>query len=146
MALLTRTSFRKLQNTLSFLLAVVTMLQGCAQAKNGGETLPAPTAAPSIASLSQASGPVGTSVTIARDELWSDAGHQHGDLQRDGGDADELECGRSIDGAGTERSDDGECGGHGRRAGEQRSELHGDDGCTEHRESESGVRTLWELL
>ena len=59
------------------------------------------------------------------DELWSDAGHEHGDVQRDGRNTDELECDEHH-GAGAEWSDDGECGGDGRRSSEQRSELHGD--------------------
>ncbi len=72
-------------------------------------------------------------------ELWSDTGHEHGDVQRHGRDTDGLEW-DEHNGAGTERGDDGECGGDGRRGGEQRSELHGDRGGTEHQQSESDVR------
>ena len=50
-----------------------------------------------------------------------------------------MEC-DEYHGAGTERSDDGECGGDGGWCGEQRSELHGDRASTEHHESESDVR------
>ncbi len=214
----TRTAFRNLLITLSLLLAVAIMLQGCAGANNGGATSPAP----SISSLSQTSGSVGTAVTITGTnfgatqgtstvkfngtagtptawsgtsitvpvpsgattgnvvvtvgrggeqwselhgdrggtehqqsesdvrvggdgsndhghELWSDTGHEHGDVQRHGRDTDGLEW-DEHNGAGTERGDDGECGGDGRRGGEQWSELHGDRGGTEHQQSESDVR------
>ncbi len=65
MALLPNTTLRNLLIVLSFPLAVVPLLQGCAQAKNGAGTSPAPTAASSITSVTPNSGAVGTSVMIA---------------------------------------------------------------------------------
>src|SRR5208283_2717836 len=70
------------------------------------------------------------------DEFWSDAGDEHGEVQRDGGDTDELEW-YEHNGGCAEWSGGGECGGDGGRGGEQRSELHGDRASTEHHESES---------
>jgi len=65
MALFTGTTFRNPLIALSFLLAVVTILQGCgAQTKGGGETSPSPTPQAGIIGLSLTSGPVGTPVTI----------------------------------------------------------------------------------
>ena len=61
----TKNAFRNLLITLSFLLVVVAMLQGCTAAGNGGGTSPSTDPAPSITTLSQTSGPVGTSVIIA---------------------------------------------------------------------------------
>jgi hypothetical protein len=52
----TRTTFRNLPVTLSYLLAVATMLHGCANAKNGAVTSPEV----GIANLSPSSGPLGT--------------------------------------------------------------------------------------
>ena len=62
-----------------------------------------------------------------RRELRRDEGHEHGDVQRHDGDADEL-VGDEHRGAGAGRGDDGECRRHGRRRREQRVALHGDDG------------------
>jgi IPT/TIG domain len=64
MTLLPNTTLRNLLITLSFPLAVVALLQGCSQAKNGAGTSPAPTAASSITSVTPNSGAVGTSVMI----------------------------------------------------------------------------------
>jgi IPT/TIG domain len=58
----TRTAFRNLLIALSFFVAAV--LQGCTGGSNGGGTPPPNTSAPSITSLSQPSGAVGTPVTI----------------------------------------------------------------------------------
>ncbi len=73
-----------------------------------------------------------------RYKLRSDAGDEHGKVQRDGRGADELECDGDRS-AGAERSDDGECGGDGRRGGEQRGDVHTDDGGTKHREPECDI-------
>jgi hypothetical protein len=51
-----RITFRNLPVTLSYLLAVATMLHGCANAKNGSVTSPEV----GIANLSPSSGPLGT--------------------------------------------------------------------------------------
>ena len=45
---------------------------------------------PTLTSLSPTSGPVGTSVTITGTNFGATQGAQHGHVQRDGGDADEL--------------------------------------------------------
>ncbi len=50
------------------------------------------------------------------DELWSDARDERGHLQRNSSDSDDLECDEHHL-AGADRSDDGECGGDGRRGG-----------------------------
>ena len=47
--------------------------------------------APRITSLTPTSGAVGTAVTITGTNFGATQGHEHGDVQRDGGDADELE-------------------------------------------------------
>ncbi|MGB7727462.1 MAG: IPT/TIG domain-containing protein [Candidatus Acidiferrum sp.] len=66
MTILTSTAFRSLLLALSILLAVAAMLQGCSSGGNsGGGTPPPDPSVPSIGSLSQASGPVGTAITIA---------------------------------------------------------------------------------
>ena len=62
-----RIAFRRLLIAFSFLLSVAAMLQGCSSAGNnsGGGTPPHDPSPPSISSLSQASGSVGTAITIA---------------------------------------------------------------------------------
>ncbi len=66
MTILTRTAFRRLVIALFFLLPIAAMLQGCSSGSNdGGVTSSQDKPAASISSLSQTSGPVGTSVTIA---------------------------------------------------------------------------------
>ena len=59
----TRTGFRNLLITLSF-LAVAATLQGCTSGSSSGGTTPPNNSAPSITTLSQTSGAVGTPVTI----------------------------------------------------------------------------------
>src|SRR5260370_11263731 len=57
-------------------------------------------------------------------ELWSDAGNEHRDVQRDKSDTEELEyVGHGCGSVGW--SSDGECCGDGRWSGEQWSELYG---------------------
>ena len=65
-------------------------------------------------------GRVGTSVTMTRDELRGDAGDEHGDVQRHGGDAGELERDEHR-GAGAGGRDDGQRRRDGGRRGEQRA-------------------------
>ena len=48
------------------------------------------TVAPTLTSLSPTSGPVGTAVTITGTNFGATRGTQHGDVQRHGGDADDL--------------------------------------------------------
>src|SRR6267142_586907 len=56
-------------------------------------------------------------------ELWSIAREQHGQLQRDGGAADELECDEHC-GGGACRSNNRKRGGHGGRGSKQWRDFH----------------------
>ena len=93
------------------------------------------TVPPSITSLSQTSGAVGTSVTIAGTNFGATQGTSTVTFNGTAGTPTSLECDEHH-GAGAERSDDGECGGDGRWCSEQRSEFRGDR-ATEHQQSES---------
>src|SRR5208337_119935 len=73
-------------------------------------------------------------------ELWRHARDEHSQVQRNRGDADELERDEHRS-AGADGSDDGERGANGWRSGQQRSELHGYGSGAEHHESESDVRS-----
>ena len=79
-----------------------------ARAAGGGEAGAAP-ASESVAGV----GAGGHSRDDRGGKLWDDAGDEYGYVQRDAGDADELECDEHH-GASAGWSDDGECGGDGR--------------------------------
>ena len=61
-----------------------------------------------------------------RHELWRDAGEQRGQVQRDGSDADKLEC-HEHRSAGANGRDNGQRGGNSGRRVQQWSELHGNN-------------------
>src|SRR6266850_5664326 len=80
-------------------------------------------------------------------ELWNIAREQHGQLQRDGGDADELECDEHRGGSAC-GSNNRERGGDGGRCGQQWYGVHGDFGFrlrAQHHESESGLGARGDL-
>ncbi len=72
-------------------------------------------------------------------EFWRVARDEHGHIQWNSGDADELECDQHYCGS-AERSGDWKCCGDSRWSGEQRDELHGDASgfSAEYYEPESG--------
>src|SRR5260370_31086779 len=77
-------------------------------------------------------------------ELWGDARNEHGDVQRDNGDSDELERDERCC-AGASGSNDGKCCRDCRRSGEQWRELYGHDSSTEHHDLEPGVGADWDI-
>ena len=87
--------------------------------------------------------PVGDFGNDHGNEFRSDTGNEHGSVQRDGGDTDELERDEHR-GAGSGRSDDWKRGRDGVGSGEQRSRLHR-AGDAEHHELQPDVRPWWEL-
>ena len=78
---------------------------------------------PTVAGVNPASGPVGGTVTTYGNELRNHTRNQHGQIQRNGGDGDQLERHEHCDNCPV-RSDDGKCGGHGQRNGQQRCDVH----------------------
>ena len=94
------------------------------QASNG-VSFTVTTPAPVITSLTPTSGPVGTAVTIAGANFGATAGTSTRRVQRDAGDAEQLECHEHYR-AGADGRDDRSRRGDRQRPGQQRRGLYGD--------------------
>ena len=82
-----------------------------------------PCCGPSISSLSPTSAAVGAPVTIAGANFGSDSRREHRDIQRHAATATSWSA-ASIVSSGSGGSDDGQCGGDGKRRGQRRSGVY----------------------